>query len=466
VYEEADDFGAYVSGGLATGYPQAGVLNTPGWLARYPTTATNRNRARARWTWYHFLGFDIERSAPRTTDPDALADTDNPTLKNPNCTICHEIMDPVAGAYQNYGDFGFYKDQFPGLDSLPYLYKRDKDLEQPYQFGETWFNDMREPGFDGLVFGNSESTLRDLGQTLAADYRFATGTVKFWWPALMGEEVAPAPAEETDQNYAEQLAFFQAQSAAIEAFADGFVTGFAGGAPFNLKDLLVEMIMSPWFRIDRATDAGSVSSHMQGVGTGKLLTPEQLDRKTEAVTGWRWYESEEFGVDASQLTDQYRLFYGGIDSDGVTQRATEMTSLMSTVVEAQPLQMGCVLVAIEFQLPRASRRLFTEVEKHQHEANAEASLRSQLISLHKRFLGESLASDHPEIDRALELFTETRTARIENGYPAALGASGQESCPFQVLDVNGWDLSDPQHTLNTWISMLIYYMTDYGYVYE
>ena len=125
VYENADDFGAYVSGGLPTVYPHAGVLNTLGWLSRYPSTATNRNRARSRWTWYHFLGFDIERSAPRTTDPEALADTDNPTLKNPNCTVCHEIMDPVAGAYQNYGDDGFYKDQYLGMDSLPELYKRD-----------------------------------------------------------------------------------------------------------------------------------------------------------------------------------------------------------------------------------------------------------------------------------------------------------------------------------------------------
>ncbi len=466
IYEEADVIGAYVSGGLATDYPQAGVLNTPGWLARYPSTATNRNRARSRWTWYHFLGFDIERSAPRTTDADALADTHNPTLNNAACTVCHESMDPVAGAYQNYGDFGFYKDQFLGLDSLPYLYKRDNTLEQPYSFGDTWYNDMREPGFEGLVFSNSQSTLQDLAQTLAADYRFAQGTVKFWWPALMGEEVALAPGEETDANYAEQLALFQSQSSAVDAFADGFVLGSGGGAPFNLKDLLVEMVMSPWFRVDRATDEAADDATLRSLGTGKLLTPEQLDRKTEAVTGFRWYESELYGIESSQLTDQYRLFYGGIDSDGVTRRATEMTSLMTTVVEAQPLQMGCVLVAIEFQWPRGIRDIFTEVEKFQHESNAEAALRAQLVRLHNRFLGETLAEDDPEIDRALALFTETRAARIQNGYPAALDASDQESCPLQFFDTADWDLSDPQHSMNTWISLLIYYMTDYRYVYE
>ncbi len=465
-YEEADVIGAYVSGGLATDYPQAGVLNTPGWLARYPSTATNRNRARSRWTWYHFLGFDIERSAPRTTDADALADTDNPTLNNPACTVCHESMDPVAGAYQNYGDFGFYKDQFPGLDSLPFQYKRDTTLEEPYNFGDTWYNDMRAPGFDGLVYSNTQSTLQDLAQTMAADYRFAQGAVKFWWPALMGEEVALAPGEETDSNYAEQLALFQSQSAAVDSFADGFVQGFGGGAPFNLKDLLVEMVMSPWFRVDRATDEAADDASLRSLGTGKLLTPEQLDRKTEAVTGFRWYESELYGVETSQLTDQYRLFYGGIDSDGVTRRATEMTSLMTTVVEAQPLQMGCVLVAIEFQWPRSIRDIFTEVEKFQHEGNAEAAVRAQLVRLHERFLGESLAADHPEIDRALALFTETRAARIENAYPAALDASDQESCPLQFFDTADWNLNDPQHSMNSWISLLIYYMTDYRYVYE
>ncbi|MDJ0878295.1 MAG: DUF1588 domain-containing protein [Halieaceae bacterium] len=465
-YEEADMIGAYVSGGLATDYPQAGVLNTPGWLARYPSTATNRNRARARWTWYHFLGFDIERSAPRTTDQEALADTDNPTLKNPACTVCHEVMDPVSGAYQNYGDFGFYKDNFLGIDSLPRQYKADRSLEEPYQFGETWYNDMREPGFDGLVYSNTESTLQDLAQTLAADYRFAQGTVKFWWPALMGEEVALAPGEETDTDYAQQLALFQSQSAAVDTFADSFVQGIAGGAPFNLKDLLVEMVMSPWFRVDRATDAASEDATLRSLGTGKLLTPEQLDRKTEAVTGYRWYETEQYGVEGSQLTNQYRLFYGGIDSDGVTRRATEMTSLMTTVVEAQPLQMGCVLVAIEFQLPSGSRQIFTEVERSQHEANAEAAVRAQLVRLHQRFLGETVAANHPEIDHALALFTETRAARIQNAYPAALDASDQESCPLQFFDTANWNLADPQHSLNSWVSLLIYYMTDYRYVYE
>jgi hypothetical protein len=70
--------------------PHAGILTMPAFLQRYPSTETNRNRARARWTYKFFLDVDIEKSAARTTDPVALADTNNPTMNNKNCTVCHQ----------------------------------------------------------------------------------------------------------------------------------------------------------------------------------------------------------------------------------------------------------------------------------------------------------------------------------------------------------------------------------------
>ena len=102
VWEYSLEFGTKVTdpGDLGTIYPHAGILNTTVFLWRYPTTATNRNRARSRWTYYHFLGVDVEKSASRTTDPVALADTNNPTMGNPACTVCHQRLDPVAGAFR------------------------------------------------------------------------------------------------------------------------------------------------------------------------------------------------------------------------------------------------------------------------------------------------------------------------------------------------------------------------------
>ena len=363
-------------GSLSTVYPHSGVLNTTSFLIRYPTTATNRNRARARWTYYHFLGVDIEKSASRTMDPVALADTNNPTMHNPACTVCHSVMDPVAGAFQDYGDDGFYKDAWGGMDSLHSLYKEDygmalnveaaswqdretltwplllaqglqtikvsatklfwdraaqeggflhldrlsvldeqgrqvavvefEDLEAPvaswgvcgsarrnpqgredhfqlvgnyrecglpidievpasgvytvevlawsighderfgdggyaqlavtanaYVKGDTWYRDMRTPGFGGELAPKSVDSLQWLARKIVADPRFAEATVKFWWPAIMSSEVAEPPAEEGDADFMGQLLAANAQSAEVKRLAQGFRQGFRFGARYN-----------------------------------------------------------------------------------------------------------------------------------------------------------------------------------------------------------------------------------------
>ena len=391
-------------GPLITDFPQAGILNTLAFLQRYPTTATNRNRARSRWMYYHFLGLDIEKSASRTTDPVALADTNNPTMRNPACTVCHRIMDPVAGAFQNYGDEGLYKDQWGGVDSLDQFYKESGgqerviranswedrqtlswplslaagvqtlrvlytnhfydevtdvggavyldqlrvtdaqggilltleledvtppvaqwgrcgershnastgrqdhlvlwggylecalylDVEIPsdghyhvgvvgwsrgrfeqyggngfaklaveanaYQIGDTWYRDMRAPGFAGELAPNSDNSVQWLARQIVADERFAEATVKFWWPAIMGTDVAEPPEDEADADFEGLLLAANAQGAEVTRLARGLRRGFHGRAAYNLKDLLVELVLSKWFRADAVPNAHPVAN--------------------------------------------------------------------------------------------------------------------------------------------------------------------------------------------------------------
>ena len=233
-------------GNLRTDYPHAGILNTTVFLRRYPTTPTNRNRARSRWTYYHFLGFDIEKSAARTTDPNALADTNNPTMNNPACTVCQFPMDPVAGAYQNYGNDGLFRDKRGGMDSLPTLYKYPKDgTTSPYRRGDTWFRDMREPGFDGMTAPSADNSLQWLVERMVADERFASAAVRFWWPAIMGVELVEPPTDPSDSDFDVMLIASSAQALEIDALAQSFRDGFEGGTPFNAKDLLTEIALSP-----------------------------------------------------------------------------------------------------------------------------------------------------------------------------------------------------------------------------
>ena len=510
-------------------WPHAGVLSTPAWLTRYPSTDTNRNRARARWTYYQFLGVDIEKLAPRTTDPVALADTNNPTMKNPACTVCHERMDPVAGAYQSFGDGGNYLNQWGGLDSLSNTYKnqqrpygdlyelehdnasqghydfhevsqsfttstggnfaisnpdpciedeensseeewvgwcsrlgvadiaiydadgeqvvklkasefedypgfsvstyldRDSGEQRPqgelngnvyqlhfdvwmafdfdipegdyeivvtlathaeegfpgfvlagllwtegltsgmtYQYGDTWYRDMRSPGFNGKAHTSSEDSIQWLGQQIASDPRFAKATVKFWWPSVFGSEVLVAPADRSLPDYEAQLLAFNAQ----EALVDELATAFAAGG-FKVKSLLADMMLSPWFRTTAIVGSLSETQEaaLETVGRGRQLTPEELDRKNRAIFGRTW--GERWGHNAHDYKPQtnftgrrsYAAFYGGIDGASITKRNREHTPLMSNVTERMAVELSCQVVLDDFNKPREQRTVFTEVDR-------------------------------------------------------------------------------------------------------
>lgn len=365
VYHDSN-YAEYRSGGIPVDYPHAGVLNTPALLARYPSTATNRNRARARWTYYFFLGVDIEAAASRPTDPDALADRNNPTLNNPACAACHTLMDPVAGTYQNYGDVGLYRDAWGGQDSLPDTYKHE--WESPYVPGDTWYRDMRTPGFNGQAAPDPDNSLQWLADRITGDPRFAAATVSFWWPAVIGRDPLRPPQEATDADYPARLAAFEAQNGYIEALGERFRTGDLGASPYRLKDLLVEMAMGPWFRAAGTsaalTDEEAEVLDLAEVSGERLLTPRQLDRKIQAVTGhyWqRWDLDRRPGKYETGFSNHYRLYYGGIDSDGITRRQREMTSIMSTVVAAFAAQSACPLIAEDMARPANQRLLFNQV---------------------------------------------------------------------------------------------------------
>ena len=487
-----------------TAIPHAGILNTLVFLKRYPTTATNRNRARSRWTYYHFLGFDIENAASRTTDPVALADTNNPTLHNANCTVCHSIMDPAAGAFQNYGDIGLYRDEPGGLDSLDGFYKYpageeieieaasfedrqtvfapvaldgtsrvyvafandyweaatgiDRNLRldtlelrddedkvvfetnlatltnqdcgnaveadddgdadhwaiftgcgirvdvdipasgtytaavtawadqagdelaklriaaTPYHQGDTWYRDMREPGFAESLAPDSGTSLKWLANNIAEDPRFAEATVRFWWPSIMGQDVIDLPQDRKDADFDATLLAATAQDAEVRSLAAGFRDGFDGRDAYNLKDLLVEIALSDWFRADSSDGELSAIQRqaLAHAGVSRLLTPEELAHKTDTITGFQWGRWEHpsarpFRQNTNTLADVqgYKLLYGGIDSNGITDRSRDLTSVMASVARTHATESSCPIVFREFYLlPEENRRLFAGVHKN------------------------------------------------------------------------------------------------------
>ncbi len=450
---------------LATEYPHAGVLNTTVFLKRYPTTATNRNRARSRWTYYHFLGVDIEKSAARTTDPDALADSNNPTMNNPACIVCHIPMDPVAGAYQNYGAMGLYRDKYGGLDSLPTLYKRPTDgTATPYQRGDTWFRDMRQPGFNGETAPSADNSLQWLAERIAADERFARAAVRFWWPAIMGVDLVEPPAETSDSSFDALRLAAAAQNLEVEELATSFRIGFRGGAPYNARDLLAEIALSPWFRAESITaDDGIRTAALRDAGVERLLTPEELARKTEAIAGYVWGRrfSLPFGTGEarSKLHDPqgfsgYQLLYGGIDSDGIVERTGDMAPLMAAVAQSHASEVSCPIVRREFYYwPEGSRLLFdgisstdTPVSEHfrAFEVQADSSEQRQLLqweiqvgagpkNIRLAYTNNRVPTEGPDAEEGLDrnLYLDRLVVRSSSGeavLEVELESAARQSC--------------------------------------
>lgn len=456
--------------GQATGYrlgdtPHAGILTSPTFLARYPSTATNRNRARARWVYQFFLGVDIEALAVRPTDPDALADTDNPTMNNANCTVCHQVHDPVAGTFQNWSDDGFYR--IFDDDSLPDTYK-ESDL---YTEGDLWFADMRAPGFNGtnLPFGNDASGVQWLAQQIITDSRFGTGTVKFWFKAVFGMDPLDEPLNTEDANFQTRLRAYQEQTTEIQRLADLFVDGTAGTASngvHNLKDLLVEMVLSQLFRANGVSELDSDrADELAEVGIGRLITPEGLDRKFESLTGMPW--ARPWDETEHNLMNAYKTFYGGIDSDGITDRITQINTLMSTVVARMANESACTIALGDFQRQTSNRYLFplVEVTDLPTTPSGEAAIRANIVYLHSHLLGETLTTDHTEVDATFNLFSSIYQRRIDENRNIWFGADTSETC---IID---WDdpdriQTDANQTIHSWMAVLIYLLGDYRFLYH
>ncbi|MGZ3697774.1 MAG: hypothetical protein ACXWP5_06615, partial [Bdellovibrionota bacterium] len=163
----------------------AGMLTTHSYIIRYPNTFTNRQRKRARYVLKNFLGLDVMLLSQPNLDTSQLSGTPAPWKTNPQCTVCHQVLDPVAGLFQNWS-----KGQIPGISDgedyyftganyygnnpwwYPYVYNKEAaagSVSDPSY-------DMFMPGFEGQNLG-SDATSRNtalayLGQQIAASRRF------------------------------------------------------------------------------------------------------------------------------------------------------------------------------------------------------------------------------------------------------------------------------------------------------
>lgn len=431
-------------------YPHAGLLTSAMFLNRFPTTDTNRNRHRSRMTMQFFLATDITKLAERPIDPTAIVEH-NPTLFNAQCTVCHEVLDPLAGTFQNWTAGGRYMAPEEG-----------------------WFSDMKPPGYGDDSLPGAQEGLQWLAGRISTDARFSLSITYWLYEGLTGLAPLGAPTETEAPNYTALKRAYDNQDKVLNEVADAFEAD-----NFNLKRIVVELVKSAYFRADATSvplDEERVAD-LDSLGMGRLLTPEDLNRKIAATTGYPWVRYDGNGY----LMTDYRIFYGGIDSEDVTKRIAQPNGIMANVAWRMANEVSCQNGPRDFVSNRTDRRLFPLVEASfvPEDDNgfsvpgAKQAIKENIQHLHARLLGERLELNDPEIERTYQLWYET----WKEGSLAVVNDEVDDYLPYRCRAENdyitGEDLPDDvqvrrdyNYAIRSWMAVLTYLLADYKFLHE
>ncbi len=436
-----------------TQVPHAGMLTTPAFLNRWPTTPTNRSRGRARQVFKSFLAFNVLKISERPIDASKITAVDNPTMNSQYCNVCHIPIDPVAGSFRGWSENGDYTKFYKDAD---------------------WHNDMLQAGFGTaeLPPDKYNSGLAWLASQIVADPRFAISVVHTVYTGVTGHDPLPYPTDTEAADFDDQLAAWDAQDAFFRSAVDTLVS-----KKWNVKEVVKTMVLSPYFRAE--SSANPKPAQLVDIGTGHLLPPEALNRKIHAVTGvyWGYFDGDGTRRDmlAKETYQNYFIFYGGMDSDSVVSHIKQPNGTVAAVATRMANEMACSLTAWDFTKAVGKRRFFPLVERavvpestgNEVPASVEA-IKQNIAYLHHLILGENLKPDAAEVDRTYKIFLETwRELDKAQSSDLAWWCRGRWD-PSTGLDLPEDQMinDDPEHTIRAWMAVMAYLMMDYKFMYE
>ncbi len=426
--------------------PQAGVMTSSVFLNRYPSTPTNRNRHRSRVVFDFFLGVDVMRLASRPQDIGA-GDDHNPTVNNATCNVCHENIDPIAGAFKNWDDNGHYNPPASG-----------------------WYPEMPAPGFGEQDIPSEDGgrSLQWAAEEIVTDPKFSLAIVHLAYESLTGQAPLVEPNHPTDVDYLARVRAFEAQDWVFKNVADKFKA-----SNFELRVVFKELIKSPYFRVINASDDLDEERQLelQDMGTARLIPPELLHERISSTLGYPWQKN---GTNVLLSGNYYRFYYGGIDSETVVSRLTEMNGVMASIVARMANEMACTATALDFAKPEDSRLLFTKASITDTPAvlGGEERIKENISALRGRLIGQ--VPDEEELDRIYTLWLgvwedgQAGLAAPVDPYPVNLPGP----CQATADPINGpipqenQIVADPDYTVRAWMAVMNYMLSDFDYLFD
>jgi hypothetical protein len=489
-------------------WPHQGIFSTPSFLRRFPTTASNRERTRARVVLESFLAVPIMKfaafAAPEIPPGQSL---ENLTWDTQPCVVCHVALDPIASNLNMWNGntallttrvpcrhdgmrgpgFGFVA--LPGegaaLPATPRpALDNDNDCPVPDDGAGTGALDTRGPArFAWLV------------DRVVEHPRFAYAVVVPLYEGLLGTKLVGAPESLDDPDFDAKARAFAAQQRELATIVDAFV---AGGGRF--RPAVKAILMSRSFRaVDVAAgatpDAGTARAlELLGIGVnGRLATPENVARRLENLTGLPWTRQRNPNAAENLAPDGfYNVLFGGIDSDSVTVRSRDPSAVRAAVARRLGNEVACIVVPQDLSIVDSTTRpLFRSFDLDDEPLDAagnivpavDARIRAQVRRLHVVLWNEEVVDD-AEIEASVALFyaalRELRAPASGVATPTGLGAC-QAVASFErgtrtpypntgTAVIDGVErrrvASDPTHTLRAWMAVLASILADSRFLFE
>jgi hypothetical protein len=238
---------------------------------------------------------------------------------------------------------------------------------------------------------------------------------------------------------------------------------------YNFKLLVLEIVLSPYFRAKNAsTMTAEEELELSTFGTARLLTPEHLTRKIEATTGVRWRQRPDR---TDYLLDQYRIFYGGIDSDLVTQRVTEPNGVMASLAQRMAYEVACSAVPYDFSKSPNDRVLFPTVDRNTGLSADSDQVRDTVRHLHSRLLGENVSNT--ELDATIGVLMEAHSLGRQGISDGTVSEELVDDCRLNRDRNTDAQLpndrrinQDPDYNIRAWMAAVSYLLADYRFLYE
>jgi hypothetical protein len=291
---------------------------------------------------------------------------------------------------------------------------------------------------------------------------------------LLNRPLLAAPADPATSTFAALDSAYGYERAELARLKAVFI---AQG--LRLKPLVRALIASPLFRASGAMHVDRLE--LTGLGGGTLVTPEDLDRRIEAVTGQPWTlimpgpSFDQSGPRYLRRTALLKLPYGGTNqqTDGPKVRQTQPSSMTAAVITRMGLMVSCVATARDFDRPAADRRLFPLVDPSvvptgDPTLESQAPILRNIAYLHERVLGERLALNDPEVLATYQLLTQTRNGLAASGESATLNrpCANDFDLVSGALKVPAGRVADPQFTVRAWQAVVAYLLMDYRFIAE